>query len=81
MSFEWFWVPALAADHTQFVLDPGMVALLIPITVIVFGFTAGIVKMVIQHRERMAKIGMGIDPDAPKTAAGQSADPNSHYSR
>jgi hypothetical protein len=40
------------------------VALLIPIAAIVCGSIKGIVKIVIQHRERMAKIGMGIDPDA-----------------
>jgi hypothetical protein len=36
----------------------------ITIIAIVLGCSAtAIVKMVIRHRERMAKIGMGIDPD------------------
>jgi hypothetical protein len=66
----------LAEEHTQFVVDPGIIALLIPILAIVMGFTAMIVKSIIHHRERMAKIGMGIDPDAPRPQAGQGYDPS-----
>ncbi len=55
---------SLIAD-SPVVLDPGVFALLIPISAIVFGSLTVIVKSVITHRERMAKIGMGIDPDAP----------------
>jgi hypothetical protein len=36
------------------------------VTVAVTGSAWGIVSAVIKHRERMAKIGMGIDPDAPR---------------
>jgi hypothetical protein len=68
MSSEWLWAPALAADSPM-VVDPGVIALLIPITAIVFFSLAGIVKMILHHRERMAKIGMGIDPDADPTAS------------
>jgi hypothetical protein len=49
------------------------VAVFIPIAAIAFGSTKGIVKMVIQHRERMAKIGMGIDPDASSEPPAQAA--------
>jgi hypothetical protein len=45
-------------------LDPAIFGMLIPITAIVVFGTLAIVKAVIQHRERMAKIGMGMDPDA-----------------
>jgi hypothetical protein len=61
--------------------DAGMIALMIPILAIFFGSIITIVKMIFRHRERMAKIGMGIDPDAPQPTAGepQGHDPN-HYS-
>ncbi len=55
---------SLIAD-APIVIDPGVFALLIPIAAIVFGSLTVIVKSIIKHRERMAKIGMGIDPDAP----------------
>jgi len=55
---------SLIAD-SPIVIDAGVFALLIPISAIVFGSLTVIVKSVINHRERMAKIGMGIDPDAP----------------
>jgi hypothetical protein len=45
------------------VLDPSTVWVVIPVTGIVMGCAVAIVKSVIRHRERMAKIGMGIDPD------------------
>jgi hypothetical protein len=54
---------SLIAD-SPIVIDPGVFALLIPISAIVFGSLTVIVKSIINHRERMAKIGMGIDPDA-----------------
>ncbi len=43
--------------------DAGLIALCIPVVAIVCGSVVMIVKSVIKHRERMAKIGMGIDPD------------------
>jgi hypothetical protein len=49
------------------ILDPGIVAILIPIIAIIMFGTLAIVKAVVHHRERMAKIGMGIDPDARPT--------------
>jgi hypothetical protein len=54
---------SLIAD-SPIVIDAGVFALLIPISAIVFGSLTVIVKSIINHRERMAKIGMGIDPDA-----------------
>jgi hypothetical protein len=36
-------------------------------TAAVMGGSYGIVHAVIRHRERMAKIGMGIDPDAARS--------------
>ena len=44
-------------------LDPAIVWVSIPVVAIIVFGTIVIVKSVIQHRERMAKIGMGIDPD------------------
>jgi hypothetical protein len=44
--------------------DAGIIALCIPVVAIIFGSITMIVRSVIKHRERMAKIGMGIDPDA-----------------
>ena len=43
--------------------DAGLIALCIPVVAIVCGSLIMVVKSVIKHRERMAKIGMGIDPD------------------
>ncbi len=65
MSLDWLSALLLAADSVPLVIDPGIIALFIPIIAIIFGSIAGILKMVIKHRERMAKIGMGMDPDAP----------------
>ncbi len=54
MAFDSFVVPILASDAEG-------VWVLIPIAA--FAMVVIIVKSVIKHRERMAKIGMGIDPD------------------
>jgi hypothetical protein len=67
---EWLGV-AMLAEQPPVLIDPGTLALLIPIAAIVCGSIAGIVKMIIKHRERMAKIGMGLDPDVPASSAGQ----------
>jgi hypothetical protein len=79
MSFDWFVIPILAADQSPVVIDPGIIALFIPILAIVFGSIAGILKMLIHHRERMAKIGMGMDPDAPTASAAQPQNPSPRY--
>jgi hypothetical protein len=49
--------------------DAGIIALCIPIVAIIFGSLTLIVKSIIKHRERMAKIGMGIDPDTEFSAS------------
>jgi hypothetical protein len=74
------WMSILAAEPYQIVVDPGSLALLIPIIAVVLGFATAIVKSIMHHRERMAKIGMGIDPDAPKAQAGEQG-PLSHFGR
>ena len=51
-------VPLLASDADG-------IWVLIPLAAITIGGVGAIMKMVMNHRERMAKIGMGIDPDAP----------------
>jgi hypothetical protein len=49
----------------EHVLNPGIVWVFIPLAAISLGGVLSIAGMIIKHRERMAKIGMGIDPDAP----------------
>lgn len=58
MAFDWCLVPLLASDADG-------IWVLIPLFAIVGAVL--IVKSVIKHRERMAKIGMGIDPDLDPT--------------
>jgi hypothetical protein len=41
--------------------------LLVPIAAIVIGGVVAIVKMILHHQERIAKIERGIDPDAPSS--------------
>jgi hypothetical protein len=43
---------------------PDVLVFLIPITAIAGGIAFAITKAIIAHRERMAKIQQGIDPDA-----------------
>lgn len=53
-----------------------IVALSIPIVAIVMGGIRKIVQMVIQHRERMAMLALGMGPDVPEIedAASPSAE-------
>jgi hypothetical protein len=71
MSFDWFLAPVLASDEGIWVTIP--LAAIVMVVVIV--------KSVIRHRERMAKIGMGIDPDfdpaESQTSARRPHDPTS----
>jgi hypothetical protein len=48
----------------EMLLAPERMGLLIPILAIVGALTFAIVKAIIHHRERIAKIQNGIDPDA-----------------
>ena len=45
--------------------SPETLFLLIPIVAIIMVGLVAITKLVLRHRERIAKIEMGIDPDAP----------------
>lgn len=58
MTVDWCWGPLLASDAEG-------IWVLIPLAAITIGGIGAIMKMVMNHRERMAKIGMGLDPDAP----------------
>ena len=48
-------------------LDPGFLGVMIPIVAIVGGFTAVIIRRLASHRERMAMIEQGLDPDERAT--------------
>ena len=74
MSLDWLTVPVLASDADGiWVLIPlaGFVMIII------------LVKAGIKHRERMAKIGMGIDPDFDpadsRASAGRPHDSTSQF--
>ncbi|HEX4071143.1 MAG TPA: hypothetical protein VHX68_08235 [Planctomycetaceae bacterium] len=47
----------------QQLLQPEIVWVLIPLAAILLWGVRSVTHSFIQHRERMAKIGMGIDPD------------------
>jgi hypothetical protein len=66
MSLGWLSTAAVLAEVDQSSLWTGIFFT----TAAVMAGSYGIVHAVIRHRERMAKIGMGIDPDlASKTDA------------
>ena len=48
------------------VVSPATLSMLIPIVAIICGIGYAITKAVIHHRERMAMIERGMDPDAPR---------------
>lgn len=64
MPFDWLGISTVLADSADQGIWPAAVA----VSAIVMGSTYGIVKSIINHRERMAKIGMGLDPDGPYKA-------------
>jgi hypothetical protein len=70
MSLGWLAAMTVLAEVDQSSLWTGIFFT----TSAVMGGSWGIVHAVIKHRERMAKIGMGIDPDAPTSSAGQPQD-------
>ena len=51
-------------DWLHTIVRPEVLVFCIPIIAIVGGIAFGITKAIIAHRERMAKIQQGIDPDA-----------------
>jgi hypothetical protein len=64
----------LATNILEQVLNQGVVWILVPLAGIVVGGVIAVSSMIIKHRERMAKIGMGIDPDA-QASQPQQRDP------
>jgi len=46
-------------------LNPDMIRMFIPFAVIALLGILALTKVIIRHRERMARIGMGMDPDYP----------------
>lgn len=53
------------SNLVELVLRPETLVFLIPITAIIGGITYKITTAIIAHRERMAKIEHGIDPNEP----------------
>ena len=51
-------------------LQSDNLALAVPLVAIIGGITYSIAHSIMRHRERMAKIEHGIDPDAPKNPPG-----------
>ncbi len=60
--------PLANSEILQDLLQPHVMPFLVAIVAIAGGITLAIVKLIIRHRERMAKIERGIDPDAQQTA-------------
>jgi hypothetical protein len=60
MAFEWLAIPLVMAETST----DGMWGAIVGVAAFVMGFGYAIVLAIIKHRERMARIGMGIDPDA-----------------
>ncbi len=48
----------------QDLLQPHVMPFLVAIVAVIGGISLAVVKAIIRHRERMAKIEHGIDPDA-----------------
>ena len=57
-------------DLLELLLRPSVLPFMIPIVAIVAGAAIKITRMVIAHRERMAKIELGWDPDQPPARVG-----------
>ena len=57
--------PLIATEWPEFLMRPDTLVFMVPITALaVFGII-GMAKLVMRHRERMAMIERGIDPDRP----------------
>lgn len=50
--------------HVKDLLQPEILVFMIPLAVIVAGCVLGVTKTVLTHRERIAMIENGLDPDA-----------------
>ncbi|MGA2258396.1 MAG: hypothetical protein ABSG53_27345 [Thermoguttaceae bacterium] len=55
--------PLMMADWFSFFDNPATLVFMIPITAILVGGIIGISKRIMRHRERMAMIERGMDPD------------------
>jgi hypothetical protein len=64
----------------QQILQPEIVWVLIPLAVILLIGVLKVTHSIIQHRERMAKIGMGIDPGYHPSLEQSQPDDRSRYS-
>jgi hypothetical protein len=58
----------IATNILEHLLNPDIVWVFIPLAGVVLAGIISLSAMFIKHRERMAKIGMGIDPDAQAKA-------------
>lgn len=56
-----------ASDLVGRILRPEVLPFCVGVVAIVMGGVVAVVKLILRHRERMAKIEMGMDPDAPPT--------------
>jgi hypothetical protein len=63
----------MSADETTFLVFISLVGGLAIVGTLVAGAVA-ITRIATQHRERMARIGMGLDPDAPEALSGPAPD-------
>ena len=57
--------PLMMADWAYFLNNPACLVMMIPIAAILIGGIMGIAKLVMRHRERMAMIERGMNPDHP----------------
>jgi hypothetical protein len=64
----------------QQILQPEIVWVLIPLAVILLVGVLKVTHSIIQHRERMARIGMGIDLDDHPSLEQSQPDDRSRYS-
>ena len=59
------------------ILQPQVLSMLIPISAILMVGAVMITKLIIRHRERLAMIEQGMNPDAPAEAPDRQASPHS----
>jgi hypothetical protein len=57
--------PLMTTDWMGVFNNPDCLVMMIPIVAILVGGVMGIMKLVMRHRERMAMIERGMNPDRP----------------
>jgi hypothetical protein len=57
--------PLMMSDWAWFLNNPACLVMMVPIVAILVGGIMGMSKLVMRHRERMAMIERGMDPDRP----------------